>query len=152
MAQAQFVHHAADAATQGVLDGGIVSTGKGKGQGGHVVPRAVSLQFGGGRVPSVGAGISLSGQAVGIAVVVELLADVPAEYGAYGQVAVAGQAVVPLHRHLVEWKRFGHRLLCRSLVVPFHHVDGGFDGIALRSSEVSQYETFYLVAPSRRVD
>ena len=76
LAGAQLVHHRADILFQLLALVFVGTRGVGHGHGAHIVPAAVAFQLRGGGVPSVGFGITLGGQSVGVAVVVQLLLHV----------------------------------------------------------------------------
>ena len=73
LALPQAVHHLDDMRLDDGLLGWILTTGEGEGHGRHIVAGAVTLQFGGRRVPAVALGVALGREAVGVAVVIELL-------------------------------------------------------------------------------
>ena len=152
LALAQLVHHTTDTATQGIFGRGIVGTGKGKGKSRHVVTRAMSLQLGGRRVPSVSYGISVCRQTIRVAIVVELLAHVPTENRTDGQIAVTGQAVFSLHRHKVERKRFGHGLLRGDIIHILAHLDLRFDRITLGGGRVAQDIPLHTIFTTSRIE
>ena len=152
LARTQLVHHAPDTLAQGLLLPLVRGTGQGKGQGRHVVPRAVSLQLGGGRVPSIAHRIALGRQSVGIAIVVKLLADVPAQYGADGQFAVGRQSVVTLQGHAVQRQRFGHRLCGRYVVGTVGHRHLCRDGVSGVGGVVARHPSLYPVLLSGGVE
>ena len=121
LAGAEFVHHPADAAAEFVLEGRIVRAREGEREGGHVMARSVALQLRGRGIPAVGPGIALRGQAVGVAVVIQLLGDVQREQILHVQVAVRGEPVVADEPDAPERQRPGDRLLRRRGGFPRHH-------------------------------
>ena len=103
----------------------------------------MSLEFGIRRIPSVGTSISLCGQAVGVAIVVELLHHVPGTDSAQSLITVVSQPVVAVDGDIGQEKAIGpylrlhaflpadahdslHRITaCRGLVthdIPYHLV------------------------------
>ena len=73
LALPQAVDHLGDIPFENRFLGRILTTGIGKGHGGHVVSGAVTFEFRGGRIPAVGLRITLRRESVGVTVVIELL-------------------------------------------------------------------------------
>ena len=121
----------------------------------------MALELGGGRVPAIGFGISLRGQAVGVAVVVELLAHIEAQKMVYVEVTVECQAVGlqdsliiavwrPYQPDLVEWQGFGHGTAVGCGIVAGHHADMSRDGQAVGGGIVAQYVAFHVIGRAGR--
>ena len=121
LAGAQLVHHPADPAAEFVLEGGVVRAREGEGEGRHIVARPVSLQFRGRGIPAVGHGIALRGQAIGVAVIIQLLGDVQRQEILHVQVAVGRKPVVADKADAPERQRPGDRLLRRRGGRTRHH-------------------------------
>ena len=138
LAGAEFVHHPTDAAAEFVLEGRIVRAREGEREGGHVVARPVTFKFRGGGIPAVGPGIALRGQAVGVAVVIQLLGDVQREQILHVQVAVRGEPVVADEPDAPERQRPGDRLLRRHGGFTRHHHHLGLDREAVLRRIVSE--------------
>lgn len=66
--------------------------------------RAMPLELRGGRVPPVGNGVALSGEAIGVAVVVELLGNVPRKYLAIARSRLEVRRLSPVMRTLLSGK------------------------------------------------
>ena len=101
----QTIHHLDDVPAQNGFFGRILTTGEGKGHSRHIMSGTVSLEFGGWRVPAVSLRIALCGEAVGIAVVIELLFYRQADELVDVEVAVPRQTVVAVNTHLIERQR-----------------------------------------------
>ena len=69
---------------------------------------AVTFELRGWGIPAVGFGIPLGGHAIGVAVVVQLLAHVQRQQLVYVEVAVVRQAVSAVDSNLVQGQRLGN--------------------------------------------
>ena len=127
LAGPQLVHHPADAAADLILEGRIVRTCEREGEGGHIMPGAVALQFRGRGIPAVRLGVALCGQAIRIAVVIKLLGDIQGEKILYVQVTVGGEPVVADEPDAPERQRPGGRILRRRGGRARHHRHAGLD-------------------------
>ena len=103
---AQLVHYQADVFLQLCLLRGIGAGGEGHGHCAHVMSAAVALQLRGGRVPSVGFGVAVGGQSVGVTVVIQLLLHVQRQQLVDVHIAVVRQTIFSVDAHLVEGQRF----------------------------------------------
>ena len=121
LAGAELVHHPADAAADLILEGRIVRARESECEGGHVVSRSVALKLRGRGIPAVGYGVAVRGQAIRVAVVIQLLGDVQREQILHVQVAVRGEPVVADEPDAPERQRPGDRLLRRHGGFPRHH-------------------------------
>ena len=151
LAGAQLIHHPADTAAELLLEGRIVRARKGEGQGGHIMPGAVTLQFRGRGIPAVGLGVALRRQAVGVAVIIQLLGDIQREKVLHVQVAVGRKPVVADKPDAPERQRPGDRLLRRHGGRARHHRHLRLHGEPVLRRIVSEDISRYGISRSYRL-
>ena len=144
LALTEFVHHTGDVFAKDCLLLGIGSHGISLCDGRHIVARAMSLELGVGRVPTVRFCVALRGKTVGVAVVIELLGNVPGTNLTDCLVAVVGEAVVTVHGHVGEREGVRH-LLLGNLIALSHHLHLCLDGITVIGRLVTDDETTHLI-------
>ena len=142
---AQLVDHHLDVLAKAALFSLILTTGIGHRHRRHIVSRSVPLQLCRRRVPAVGHRIALRREAVGVAIVIQLLLDVELEQVVDVQVAVPGQAVVALQPHLVQRQRLGLGLARRYIPGTVSHFDTRHNRIALRRRIVTRDVALHLI-------
>ena len=152
LALSQSVHHLDDVLAEDVFLGGILTTGEGKSHSRHVVSGTVSLEFGGGRVPAVSLRIALCGEAIGVAVVIELLLHRQADQLVDVEITVPGQAVVAIDAHLIEWQRLSHGDIRRYGVHTVCDLYLCRDGVSVWSTIVTQNHSAYLIYSTYGID
>ncbi len=108
------------------------------------------LELGIRRIPAITLGIALGTESVGIAIVVELLGNIPGTDLADSFVAVVGESVVTINAHISEREGMSH-LLSRCLIASCHHLDLCLDRITIVGSLITNHKTTYLILASGRM-
>ena len=115
----------------------VLTTGKSKGQCRHIMARAVTLQLRCRRVPAVRFRIALDREAVGVAIIIELLFYRQTDKLVYIQVAIMRQPVLAIDAHHVQWQRLCLRyggsifFTLHCYLFPFHHPHLCRNGVAI---------------------
>ena len=68
----------------------------------HIVTRSMTLELGIRRIPAIALGITLGTESVGIAIVVELLGNIPGTDLTECLITVVGESVVTIYAHISE--------------------------------------------------
>ena len=102
------------------------------------------LELGIWRIPAITLGIALGTESVGIAIVVELLGNIPGTDLTDSLVAVVGESVVTINAHISEREGMSH-FLFRSLIASSHHLDLCLDRITIVGCLVTYHKTTYFI-------
>ena len=102
------------------------------------------LELGIWRIPAIALGITLGTESVGIAIVVELLGNIPGTDFANSLITVVGESVVTIYAHISEREGMSH-FLFRNLIVSSHHLDLCLDRIAIVGSFITYHKTTYFI-------
>ena len=150
LAGAEFIDHPPDAVLQFLPGRRIVGSGKCEGEGRHVVARAVSLQFRGRGIPTVGDGVTLRREPVSVSVVVQLLGYIQRKEVLYIQVTVPCESVVADEADASERKRFRHRRGARHASGTGNHLNLRLQRIAVVRGIVAQDISLHGIGSSGR--
>ena len=110
----------------------------------------MTLEFGIRRIPAITLGIALGTESVGIAIVVELLGNIPGTDLADSLITVVGESVVTIYAHISEREGMSH-FLFRSLIAFSHYLDLCLDRITIVGSLITNHKTTNLVLASGRM-
>ena len=110
----------------------------------------MTLELGVWRIPAITLGIALGTESVSIAIIVELLGNIPGTDLADSLIAVVGESVVTIYAHICEREGMSH-FLFRSLIASCHHLDLCLDRITIVGSLITNHKTTYLILASRRM-
>ena len=102
------------------------------------------LELGVWRIPAITLGIALGTESVGIAIVVELLGNIPGTDLTDSLVAVVGESVVTINAHISEREGMSH-FLFRSLIASSHYLDLCLDRITIVGCLVTYHKTTYFI-------
>ena len=116
----------------------------------HIVTRAMSLEFGIRRIPAIALGIALGTESVGIAIVVELLGNIPGTDLTDSLITVVGESIVTIYAHISEREGMSH-FLFRSLIASSHHLHLCLDRITIVGSLITYHKTTNLILASGRM-
>ena len=101
------------------------------------------------RIPAITLGIPLCTESVGIAIVVELLGNIPGTDLTDSLITVVGESVVTIYAHISEREGMSHFLFW-SLIAFSHHLDLCLDRMTIVGSLITNHKTTYLIlAPGR---
>ena len=115
----------------------------------HIVTRSMTLELGVWRIPAIALSITLGTESIGIAIVVELLSNIPGTDLTDSLITVVGESVVTIYAHISEREGMSHFLFW-SLIAFSHHLDLCLDRITIVGSLITNHKTTYLIlAPGR---
>ena len=110
----------------------------------------MTLELGIRRIPAIALGIALGTETVGIAIVVELLGNIPGTYLTDSLITVVGESVVTIYAHISEREGMSH-FLVRSLIASSHYLDLCLDRITIVGSLITNHKTTNLILASGRM-
>ena len=110
----------------------------------------MTLELGIWRIPAITLGIALGTETVGIAIVVELLGNIPGTDLADSLITVVGESIVTVYAHISEREGMSH-FLFRSLIASSHHLDLCLDRITIVGSLITNHKTTNLILASGRM-
>ena len=104
----------------------------------------MTLELGIWRIPAIALGIAFRTQSIRIAIVVELLGNIPGTDLTDSLITVVGESVVTIYAHISEREGMSH-FLVRSLIAFSHHLDLCLDRITIVGSLVTYHKTTYFI-------